>query len=290
MYYGARYYDAAIGRFAQPDSIVPNPYNPQSLNRYSYVLNNPVRYTDPTGRCIPEECGSAYGDVDDIYVDTQLNDSSGGDDTAAKTGGEQNPAGSPDEKCDVPCYKENPKAQVRPGSRSWLDYYTLTGYALGANATLSPIPNGLLPGPLGQLFPGVTGGAEVIANNDDFIYHAPNLTTMGLFGYGGPTTTYGAGANVVGYASAVVNYDLGTPGSFSGGAMSYQVSVSVFGAGIEISDTVVDQPSGEPNGPLAPGVPQMISAGYAPGAKFGLTVSHINEAPILGLCGGPRCW
>ncbi len=49
MYYGARYYDAAIGRFAQPDSIVPNPYNPQSLNRYSYVLNNPVRYTDPTG-------------------------------------------------------------------------------------------------------------------------------------------------------------------------------------------------------------------------------------------------
>ncbi len=49
LYYGARYYDAAIGRFAQPDSIVPNPYNPQSLNRYSYVLNNPVRYTDPTG-------------------------------------------------------------------------------------------------------------------------------------------------------------------------------------------------------------------------------------------------
>ncbi len=92
MYYGARYYDAAIGRFAQPDSIMPNPYNPQSLNRYSYAVNNPVRYTDPTGRCIPEECGNAYGDVDDIYVDTQLNDSSGGDDTAAKTGGEQKPA------------------------------------------------------------------------------------------------------------------------------------------------------------------------------------------------------
>ncbi len=65
LYYGARYYDAAIGRFAQPDSIMPNPYNPQSLNRYSYTLNNPVRYTDPTGHCVPEECGGAYGDVDD---------------------------------------------------------------------------------------------------------------------------------------------------------------------------------------------------------------------------------
>ncbi len=53
MYYGARYYDAAIGRFAQPDSIVPNPYNPQSLNRYSYVYNNPVRYYDSDGHCFP---------------------------------------------------------------------------------------------------------------------------------------------------------------------------------------------------------------------------------------------
>ncbi len=53
MYYGARYYDAAIGRFAQPDSMIPNPYNPQSLNRYSYTLNNPLKYTDPTGHFPP---------------------------------------------------------------------------------------------------------------------------------------------------------------------------------------------------------------------------------------------
>ncbi len=31
------------------DTIVPQPGNPQALNRYSYVLNNPLRYTDPTG-------------------------------------------------------------------------------------------------------------------------------------------------------------------------------------------------------------------------------------------------
>ena len=49
LFYGARYYDPLIGRFTQPDTIVPQPGNPQSLNRYAYVLNNPLRYTDPTG-------------------------------------------------------------------------------------------------------------------------------------------------------------------------------------------------------------------------------------------------
>ncbi|MEM5795044.1 MAG: RHS repeat-associated core domain-containing protein, partial [Bacillota bacterium] len=40
-YYGARYYDPAIGRFISPDSIVQSPGDPQSLNRYSYCRNNP---------------------------------------------------------------------------------------------------------------------------------------------------------------------------------------------------------------------------------------------------------
>jgi RHS repeat-associated protein len=42
-YYGARYYDTAIGVFIQADTIVPNPGNPQSLNRYSYTCNNSLR-------------------------------------------------------------------------------------------------------------------------------------------------------------------------------------------------------------------------------------------------------
>jgi RHS repeat-associated protein len=47
-YYGARYYDPAIGRFISADTVVPSPTNPQNLNRYSYALNNPLKYTDPT--------------------------------------------------------------------------------------------------------------------------------------------------------------------------------------------------------------------------------------------------
>jgi RHS repeat-associated protein len=54
-YYNARWYDPTMRRFAQPDTIVPEPGNPQSLNRYSYCLNNPVRYSDPTGHYTFEE-------------------------------------------------------------------------------------------------------------------------------------------------------------------------------------------------------------------------------------------
>ena len=49
-WYASRAYDPAIGRFVSPDPIVPAPANPQSLNRYSYVYNNPLKYVDPTGR------------------------------------------------------------------------------------------------------------------------------------------------------------------------------------------------------------------------------------------------
>lgn len=64
-FYNARYYDSAIGRFTQPDTIVPNQYNPQSLNRYAYVQNNPVRYTDPTGHRLCEDGYCDDGREDD---------------------------------------------------------------------------------------------------------------------------------------------------------------------------------------------------------------------------------
>ena len=47
--YRARWYDPALGRFISADTLVPEPGDPQSLNRFSYVNNNPLRYTDPTG-------------------------------------------------------------------------------------------------------------------------------------------------------------------------------------------------------------------------------------------------
>ncbi|NJN80362.1 MAG: hypothetical protein HC797_07770 [Anaerolineales bacterium] len=46
-------YDPSLGRFAQADTIVPS--GSQGLDRYAYGLNNPSRYTDPSGH-VPVDC------------------------------------------------------------------------------------------------------------------------------------------------------------------------------------------------------------------------------------------
>jgi uncharacterized protein RhaS with RHS repeats len=45
----ARLYDPALGRFLSPDPYVQAPDFSQAFNRYSYCLNNPLKYTDPNG-------------------------------------------------------------------------------------------------------------------------------------------------------------------------------------------------------------------------------------------------
>jgi RHS repeat-associated protein len=47
----ARYYISRLGRFSSPDKMAGSSANPQSLNRYSYVLNNPGNLVDPSGQC-----------------------------------------------------------------------------------------------------------------------------------------------------------------------------------------------------------------------------------------------
>ena len=58
IYMNARYYVPEVGRFVSPDTIVPDPTNPQSFNRYSYVLNSPPNFTDPSGH---KECIDSAG-------------------------------------------------------------------------------------------------------------------------------------------------------------------------------------------------------------------------------------
>jgi RHS repeat-associated protein len=48
-YFGARYYASSMGRFMSPDPTGGKIEDPQSLNRYAYVRNNPLSFTDPTG-------------------------------------------------------------------------------------------------------------------------------------------------------------------------------------------------------------------------------------------------
>ena len=57
-YFGARYYSAPLGRFISPDPLMASAKasNPQSWNRYTYTFNNPLRFIDPDGLEVDEEC------------------------------------------------------------------------------------------------------------------------------------------------------------------------------------------------------------------------------------------
>ena len=76
-YFKARYFSSSLGRFISADSIVPGAGNPQNLNRYTFVLGNPLKYTDPTGHSPCKghgKCGGGGGSSQG----TTPNSSSGG--------------------------------------------------------------------------------------------------------------------------------------------------------------------------------------------------------------------
>jgi RHS repeat-associated protein len=59
-YYGARWYDAYLNRWIQPDSIIPDPGNPLDFDRFAYARNNPLVNIDPSGHrpCTADEAAS----------------------------------------------------------------------------------------------------------------------------------------------------------------------------------------------------------------------------------------
>jgi len=79
-FYNARFYDSALGRFVSADSVVPNTYDPQDWDRYSYVHNSPINFTDPTGHdCeaergwLDEPCGSG-ANLEGPFVTSAVSD------------------------------------------------------------------------------------------------------------------------------------------------------------------------------------------------------------------------
>lgn len=63
IHMNGRLYDSKLHRFLQPDNFVQDPYNTQNYNRYGYVLNNPLMYTDPSGEFWHIVIGAVIGGV-----------------------------------------------------------------------------------------------------------------------------------------------------------------------------------------------------------------------------------
>ncbi|MFN8267847.1 MAG: RHS repeat-associated core domain-containing protein [Chitinophagales bacterium] len=68
-----RIYDPIIGRFLSPDNYIEDPYSAQGYNRYSYGLNNPLKYSDPSGQVLPVVAiaaivGAAIGGIANFAV------------------------------------------------------------------------------------------------------------------------------------------------------------------------------------------------------------------------------
>jgi hypothetical protein len=74
-----------INHFIQPDTLIPDPSNPQAWNRYAYVLNNPVRFNDPSGYSADCGLGDSYcsagkytpGGIISLYRDVYGKDAKG---------------------------------------------------------------------------------------------------------------------------------------------------------------------------------------------------------------------
>jgi hypothetical protein len=65
MFYVSRWYDPSLGRFVQADTLIPeSTQGTQAWDRYAYVNNNPVRYTDRTGHITDQGDGGCTDEAD----------------------------------------------------------------------------------------------------------------------------------------------------------------------------------------------------------------------------------
>jgi RHS repeat-associated protein len=73
-YFGARHYASSYGRFASPDPLMASARisRPQTWNRYSYVLNNPLNLIDPLGMEDTQMCSSADAEKCRIKVNVNV--------------------------------------------------------------------------------------------------------------------------------------------------------------------------------------------------------------------------
>ncbi|WP_412972450.1 RHS repeat domain-containing protein [Glaciecola sp. MF2-115] len=143
IHMNGRIYDPETARFAQADPIVQAPENGQSLNRYSYVFNNPLSYTDPTGYTAATEQGGGVnffkqrGKVIREWQESQRPSSDGNESSGAAQ-----EEGEAAEKAKTPSVSQNnsydtpPMPIILPGGHS-IDLMVVIGIGSEASKVAS---------------------------------------------------------------------------------------------------------------------------------------------------------
>ena len=70
IHMNGRIYDPKLGRFLQADPVIQFPHSTQGQNRYSYVLNNPLTYTDPSGYFIGKLFKGVFKSLNKVFGDS----------------------------------------------------------------------------------------------------------------------------------------------------------------------------------------------------------------------------
>lgn len=110
-YFSSRYYGNSMGRFMSPDPsglYFAAPENPQTLNLYSYVGNNPLYYTDPSGlyACSPAPAGAnVIGEIGHFIHNLFCNPNDGGSPSGNGNGGGQQPSGGDSPSEYIPTFR-----------------------------------------------------------------------------------------------------------------------------------------------------------------------------------------
>ena len=137
--YSARFYSPRLGRFLSADTIVPSWADPQSLNRYSYSINNPLRFTDPTGHSY---CDSANAFAEDCDFDKPSKKKTIYTPVVHDLGGPiiETPVGDPNPGGSI---FEGPEGGVQPDPPQPDCYCPTEGGALGEPNITVPVGGGL---------------------------------------------------------------------------------------------------------------------------------------------------
>lgn len=97
IHINGRVYDPRLGRFISADPYIQSPDDLQSYNRYSYVMNNPFFYTDPSG-FEGEDSGGGFWDGFFSFFDNMFGNMGGMPDGGGGSSPNMRPGSNPNDR------------------------------------------------------------------------------------------------------------------------------------------------------------------------------------------------